>query len=107
MNIIDAIHNEELFRPYFKDLSTWSSWVCVLKALFGISMSQDELETFEACTGRRWYTDAGFKEFWGICGRRGGKSRVAALVAVFMALFHDWKPYLTAGEIRHYPINCR
>ena len=32
-------------------------------------------------------------------GRRGGKSRVLALVAVFLAAFRDYSPYLGAGEI--------
>lgn len=33
-----------------------------------------------------------------IAGRRGGKSRVAALVAVFLALFRDYRGVLAAGE---------
>ena len=31
-------------------------------------------------------------------GRRGGKSFILALVAVFLACFHDWRPYLGPGE---------
>src|SRR5262249_27265843 len=35
---------------------------------------------------------------WLICGRRSGKSRILATVAVFLACFKDWRPYLGPGE---------
>ena len=33
-----------------------------------------------------------------VVGRRGGKSLILALIAAFLAAFHDWSPYLTGGE---------
>ena len=33
-----------------------------------------------------------------MCGRRSGKSFTLALVAVFLACFKDWRPYLNVGE---------
>ncbi len=38
------------------------------------------------------------REAWLVCGRRAGKSFVLALVAVFLAGFKDWRPYLGPGE---------
>jgi hypothetical protein len=35
---------------------------------------------------------------WIICGRRAGKSFVLALIAVFLACFHEYRPYLGPGE---------
>jgi hypothetical protein len=32
------------------------------------------------------------------CGRRAGKSFILALIAVFLACFVDWQPYLVPGE---------
>lgn len=43
MNIVEAIRDERLFRPLFKDLSTWANWITVLKAIFAIEMSKKEL----------------------------------------------------------------
>lgn len=43
MNIIDALYDKRLFRPLFRDLSTWSNWVTVLKAIFGLQMDKKEL----------------------------------------------------------------
>lgn len=37
-------------------------------------------------------------EGWLVCGRRSGKSFMLALVAVFLACFHDWKTNLGPGE---------
>jgi hypothetical protein len=34
IHIIQAIHDEHLFKPLFQDLKTWASWVVSLKALF-------------------------------------------------------------------------
>jgi hypothetical protein len=34
-----------------------------------------------------------------VVGRRGGKSRILALVAVFLACFHNYENYLAPGEV--------
>lgn len=39
-----------------------------------------------------------FSEAALIVGRRGGKSRVLALIAVYLATFRDYRPYLAPGE---------
>ena len=36
---------------------------------------------------------------WLCVGRRGGKSNILALIAVFLACFKDWRPYLAPGEV--------
>ena len=35
---------------------------------------------------------------WLVIGRRGGKSFAMALIAVFLAVFRDWRKYLSPGE---------
>jgi hypothetical protein len=34
-----------------------------------------------------------------ICGRRAGKSFILALIACYLAIFRDWRPYLSPGEV--------
>ena len=41
MNIIEAIHNNELFRPCFKTLDSWAAWLVLLSALFGLEMEKE------------------------------------------------------------------
>jgi len=38
------------------------------------------------------------EEAYAIVGRRGGKSFISALTAVYLATFMDWRPYLARGE---------
>jgi len=99
MNIIDAIQSKAIFRPLFKDLSTWHAWEVYLSGLFGLPI-QGEADRllFENCTGLKGGPLERVKESFVICGRRSGKSFMSALVAAFLAVFKDWTPYLSPGE---------
>ena len=98
MNIVKAITDPSLFGSAFRDPATWQAWRVFLSALFGLSMSEDAASVYRACTGRATLPQAPFTEAWLVCGRRAGKSFVLALVAVFLACFRDWRPYLGPGE---------
>jgi hypothetical protein len=98
LSIIQAIHDKHLFKPLFKDLKTWASWVVFLKALFALAMTQDELSLYRQCTGRERPPGKPFKEAWVPTGVRSGKSFIAALIAVFLACFRNYRPYLAPGE---------
>ena len=50
-------------------------------------------------TGRTAWPAAPFTEAAVIVGRRGGKSRILALIAVYLAAFRDYAPYLAPGEV--------
>jgi hypothetical protein len=54
---------------------------------------------YRACTGRAVAPDKPFTEAALIVGRRGGKSRILALIAVYLATFRDYAPYLAPGEV--------
>ena len=82
MDLIQAIQDEKLFRPCFRDLSTWQGWISLLKAFFGLTLDSPSLEIYQHCTGREHPPDGEFKEAWVIAGRRGGKSFISAIVAV-------------------------
>jgi hypothetical protein len=69
-----------------------------LSALFGLELDDAGLETFTEHTGREARPGRVLPEAWVIVGRRGGKSRIAALVAVYLALFRDYRKVLSRGE---------
>ena len=98
MNIISAIHSEKLFKSCFRDLKTWSSWICLLKALFALEMNKKEFSLYQECTGRKSAPVSECKESWIIVGRRGGKSFIAAIIALYLALFYDYQKFLGPGE---------
>jgi hypothetical protein len=99
-SIIEAIKNPKLFGslPRFKNLVTWTSWLVVLKAIFGLPMTADDLAIFDRHTGRASPPTGGSKETYLIIGRRGGKSFISALITCFIACFIDFKPFITVGE---------
>jgi hypothetical protein len=99
-DIIEAIKNPKLFGslPRFKKLETWTSWLVVLKAIFGLPMTGDDLVIFNRHSGRTSPPIGGSKETYLIIGRRGGKSFISALITCFIACFIDFKPFITVGE---------
>jgi len=101
ISIIEAIHDRRLFGglPAFKSLTSWGAWLSFLKTLFGIEMDADEFEAFKKCTGRTQAPRKEFAEAFLIIGRRGGKSFVAALTAVFVAAFSSFAGHLNVGEV--------
>src|SRR5258707_13734105 len=93
-NIIDAINNPKLFGslPRFKKLETWACWLVVLKAIFGLAMTADDLVVFQRHTGRTTPPRDGFKETYLIIGRRGGKSFHSHLFTYFISGFIQFPP---------------
>ena len=98
MTILDAIRDEKLFRPLFKNLDTWRAWLVVLKAIFCLEMTEEERALFTSLTGRQTPPVHHVQECWLVVGRRGGKSFIVALIAVFLACFRDYRPFLGPGE---------
>jgi len=100
ITIVDAIRSRRLFGclPRFKSLDTWTAWLVVLKAIFGLSMTAEDLAIFQRHTGRISPPLGGSKETYLIIGRRGGKSFISALVTCFIACFIDFSPFITVGE---------
>jgi len=100
MNIIKAMHSKDVFMPLFKDLETWRAWEIYLQALFGLPIDKKgDRRLFKSCTGlRKVVAGDRIKESFVICGRRSGKSFISAVIAVYLAAFKDWAPFLSAGE---------
>jgi hypothetical protein len=97
-SLLDLLDDPRVFGPWFPDPATWAAWRAFLAALFGLEMDAGERELFKRCTGREEPPGAPLCEGWLIVGRRGGKSFILSLIAVFLAAFKDWRPYLSPGE---------
>ena len=98
MNIIQALDDPKVFGDFFR-AGTWDVWRVFLAALFGLPMTDDQLATYRRFTGRSTPPTAPLHEAWLVIGRRGGKSFVLAVIAVFLACFRDWRPFLGPGEV--------
>jgi len=70
----------------------------VLRAIFALEMTEEERAIFTQLTGRETAPEQQVEEAWLICGRRAGKTRMAALIAVFLSCFKSYDQHLAPGE---------
>lgn len=99
LTLLDAIDDPKLFKPFFKNPASWIAWRAFIAAAFGMPMSGEELAIYRTCTGRKDAPTQQMRELVLVVGRRGGKSRILALIAVWLACFHDYRQYLDEGEL--------
>ena len=98
MDIIRAMKDPKLFGPWFRHPTSWLPWMAFLAVLFHLPMDETQKATALACMGLEELPDRPFFEAWLVVGRRGGKSLILALIAVYLALFTDWTKRLVPGE---------
>lgn len=97
MNILQAIADSNLFARWFAR-GDWTAWMAYLAALFGLPMTDEQLAIYRKHTGRTEPPSEAFAEAWLVIGRRGGKSFVMAIVAIYLATFREYRQYLQPGE---------
>ncbi len=98
VTIRDAMTDCKLFGPVFGG-DTFTAWRALLAGFDGLELDATELDTFKALTGRQSAPQGAFEELWLAIGRRGGKSHASALLAVYLAAFHDYRAKLAPGEV--------
>lgn len=93
---------EALESPaYFADLIgglSWVAWRVLLIATVGEELTDDERVIFKILTGRDREPLEPVEEFWGVIGRRGGKTRAMAVLAAYLAACVDHRDVLAPGE---------
>ena len=56
MNIIEAIKEPELFRPFLADkdgeLDSWRGWINALRVVYGLPTTRSGHDLIRQCTGR-------------------------------------------------------
>jgi hypothetical protein len=108
VNILKALDEAELFGKTFKRGplrgDSYRNWKVFLSGLFGLPLIGDAPEAFRKYTGRTELPTAAFSECWCICGRRSGKSLIAAATAIYLAAFRDYEQFRAPGETLVLPI---
>jgi hypothetical protein len=93
----DALTEKRYFAEGFAGAS-WDKWRVILLAIAGEELTPNELAVFQALTNRLAAPTAPVGEFWGVIGRRGGKSRASAVLAAWLASCRDYRGILAPGE---------
>jgi hypothetical protein len=91
MDIDRALINPQALGAALGDPTTWACWLIVLRASFGLPLNDEQLQTFRAVSGGRDPPTKRVRELWAIIARRCGKSRMAAALGCYFALFMPYK----------------
>jgi hypothetical protein len=98
VSINDLMTDPDLFGDQFGGES-WAPWRTLLAGFYGLSLDDQELQLFRRITALPEPSHELLFELWLAVGRRGGKSQIAALVAVYEAAFKDYTDRLSPGEV--------
>jgi hypothetical protein len=83
---------------------SWLPWRVLLLAIVGEPLEPDELAIFQELTGRAASPQAPVREAALVIGRRGGKTRAAAVLAAYLASCVDYRHLLAPGERATLPV---
>lgn len=98
VSILDVMTDPALFGDQFGG-DSFTAWRALLAGFYGLDLSDDDAAIWREVTGRDHAAGFLFRELWLAIGRRGGKSQIAALLALFEALFNDHRDRLSPGEV--------
>lgn len=104
LHILKAIQDPQLLRPFLQDkggkLETWFGWYQFLRALYGLPIQDRRSALVKQCTGRAIsdLSPTGYDVALAICGRRSGKSRIAAIVGAYEAALAGHEEKMAPGE---------
>jgi hypothetical protein len=77
---------------------SWQRWRTLLVGAMGEQLTEDERTIFRTLTGREREPGQRVDELWAVVGRRGGKTRAAAVLSVYLAALVDHRDRLSLGE---------
>jgi hypothetical protein len=79
-------------------LSTWATWIAVIKGSRGCRLTSEERQLFDVVAGGRSPPARKVRELVVVVSRRAGKGRIGAALAVYEAVLVDHSAKLSPGE---------
>jgi len=99
MDIITAAMEPDVFGSFFQPIESWVPWFACWASIFGIPLlDPDDQKLFQESTGRQTPREGGYDEAYIIAGRRSGKSKTAAFLAAYNAIYGGWETRVGPGE---------
>ena len=83
---------------------SWAGWRCMLLAIMGEPLTVEEMDLFRTLTERDASPTKPVSEFYGVVGRRGGKSRAMGTLAAYLSGCIDHRGVLAPGQRGRLPI---
>lgn len=91
-----ALMDPNLLGSALGDPQSWKRWLSVLRGAFALPMDEKDRASFAEVSGDRAPPTRRVNELWCVLGRRSGKTRTAAAVAVYIGAIEEHK--LAPGE---------
>lgn len=91
-----SLTDRNLLGAALGDPASWARWMAVLKATFALPMSANDRATFAEIAGGRQPPSRPVRELWAVVGRRSGKTRMAAAIAIHIGAIE--RHQLAPGE---------
>ncbi len=98
LSITESMLRPEWFADYFPAPESWVRWMTFLDAFQGLELTPDQMADYEKFTGRTDPPSKPFDTAYVISGRRSGKSRIASVISVWLALASGLHRRLAKGE---------
>jgi hypothetical protein len=93
----EALENPAYFGAMLSG-DSWAPWRALLIAMLGEDLTHDERIIFQLLTEREQDPGKIVAEFWGIIGRRGGKTRAIGVLGAYISGCCDHRGVLAPGE---------
>ena len=100
ITVDEALCDPNLLGAGLGSAATWQAWIAILRAAWGLPLHANQRAVFDQVAGHRTAPTERVSELWAVCGRRAGKSRMAAAIAVFFAMLAPVQD-LAKGETGH------
>src|SRR5277367_5000594 len=81
------------------DATSWDVWRVFLKALEALPMDEAEMALYRHHTGHTEPPTKPARYAELVVGRRGGKSRILALIATYLSCVIDHSQFVAPGEV--------
>jgi hypothetical protein len=97
VSLREALNRPELLADALPG-DSWSAWRTLLIAAVGEELNDEEREVFTRLTGREREPNEMIEVMLTVAGRRSGKTKAMATLAVYLSTLVDWSDDLSLGE---------
>ena len=98
ISFLEALDDPALFKPWTAKLDL-SAWRVFVAAVYGLLIGTAALPLFTRCTGRDRIPTRRAAEAYAEIGRRGGKTLMMALIAVYETCIRtSWQQHVAPGQ---------
>ena len=97
---ITALTDDNLLAPMLPGVheGSWDAWLAIVKGMYALPMTAKDAQVWRELTGRPMPMKPSRAAYL-LCGRRGGKTQMAAALTLYETALRDWSGIASKGEL--------